>query len=283
MRISLAILVLLTLLVNSCSTLQGLAGYEHPNVRYTDVTVEGLTLENIDLRFHFEVDNPNRVGVKLEEYTYNLLINDRSFLTGTHREQLEIGSRSSRSIVLPLTLSYRDIYESFSSVVQADSFSYTLKTEVGVDIPVYGMAMIPVEAEGTLPRLRMPEVDFAGFDVHSLSFSGVDMTLSIHVRNPNPMGMRLSDLNLAAAISGNKLADISVGDISLDSGDNVTVPVRFSMGLASLGTTAIDMLRGNQRFNYDIRGDGLVQLDHPAFRDAKRIPFHLTGDYRIGE
>ncbi len=283
MRRSLVFLILLTLLANSCSKLQRIAGYEHPDVRYTDVSVEGLTLENIDLMFHFEIDNPNRVGVKLEEYTYNLLIDDRSFLTGTHQEQLEIGSRSSGTIALPLTLSYRDIYESISSVVQADSFSYTLKTEVGVDIPVYGKTMIPVEAEGTLPRLRMPEVDFAGFDVHSLSFSGVDMTLSIQVRNPNPIGMNLSDLNLAAAISGNKLADLRVDDVSVASGDNVTVPVRFTMGLASLGSTVVDMLRGNQQFNYDVRGDGLVQLDHPAFRDAKRIPFHLTGNYRIGE
>ncbi len=283
MRRSLVFLILLTILTHSCSSLQGIAGFEHPDIRYIDVSVEGLTLENIDLRFHFEIDNPNRVGVKLEEYAYELLINDRSFLTGSHQEQLEIGSRASGSIALPLTLSYHDIYESFSSVIQADSFSYTLKTEVGVDIPAYGKAMIPVEAEGTLPRLRMPEVGFAGFDVHSLSFSGVDMTLSIQVRNPNPMGMNVSDLNLAAAISGNEVADLSVGDISVESGDNVTVPVRFTMGLANLGTTVIDMLRGNQRFNYDIRGDGMVQLDHPAFRDAKRIPFHLTGDYRIGE
>ncbi len=280
---NLIVLILLLLLVNSCSTLQGLVGYKQPDVYYSDVTVEGLTLEHIDLLFHFEIDNPNRVGVKLEQYTYDLMINDRNFLSGSHKQQLEIASRSSGGIALPLTLSYRDIYESFSSVVHADSFSYTLKTEVEVDIPVYGRAMVPVKAEGTLPRLRMPEVAFSGFDVHSLSLSGVDMTLTINVRNPNPMGMKLSDLNLAASINGNELADLIVGDLSVNSGATATVPVSFSMGFMSLGSAAIDMLRGNQRFDYDIRGDGLVQLDHPAFRDMKRIPFHLTGDYRIGD
>ena len=275
-------LLLLLLFAGSCSTLQRLAGYEEPDIRYTDMSIERLSLEEIDLKFHFEIDNPNRVGVTLEEYAYRFLINDRDFLSGSHREQLEIASRASGSVALPLTLSYRDVYESVSSVARADSFRYTLNTEVGVNIPVYGKTMIPVTVEGSLPRLQMPEVGFAGFDVHSLSFSGVDMTLTLNVSNPNPMGMKLSDLNLAASISGYDLADLSVGDIAVASGANLTVPVRFSMGLSGLGSTLIDMLRGNREFSYEVKGDGLVELDHPAFRDMKRLPFHLIGDYQIG-
>ena len=277
------ILLLLLFLISSCSTLQSLVGYKHPEIHYRDVSVESLSLDNIELMFHFDIDNPNRVGVKLEEYKYDLLINDRDFLSGAHREQLEIASRSSGIIGLPLTLSFREIYESVSSVAQADSFSYLLKTEVGVDIPVYGKTMIPIEVVGSLPRLRMPEVSFSGFDVHSLSFSGVDMTLTIHVSNPNPLGMSLSDLNVAASISGNPLADLRLHDLRVGSGENIAVPVRFNMGLAGLGSTLLDMLRGNQSFEYEIKGDGLVGLDHPAFREMKRLPFHLFGEYRIGD
>jgi LEA14-like dessication related protein len=280
---NLPFVLILLLFAGSCSTVQQLVGYQEPDVRYTDMTIERLTLDEIDLKFHFEIDNPNRVGVTLEDYTYNLLINDHNFLSGSHREQLEIASQGSGTVALPLTLSYRDVYESVSSVVRADSFSYTLNTEVGVNIPVYGKAMIPVKAEGTLPRLRMPEVGFAGFDVHSLSFSGVDMTLTLNVTNPNPMGMKLSDLNLAASISGYDLAGLDVDDIAVASGANLTVPIRFSMGLGGLGSTLIDMLRGNREFSYEVKGDGLVELDHPAFRDLKRLPFHLVGDYKIGD
>ncbi len=279
----LVLLLLLLLVAGSCSTVQRLMGYEEPDIRYTDMSIERLSLEEIDLKFHFEIDNPNRVGVTLEEYAYRFLINDRDFLSGSHREQLEIASQGSGSIALPLTLSYRDVYESVSSIARADSFRYTLNTEVGVNIPVYGKTMVPVTVEGSLPRLQMPEVGFAGFDVHSLSFSGVDMTLTLNVSNPNPMGMKLSDLNLAASISGYDLADLNVGDIAVASGDNLTVPVRFSMGLGGLGSTLIDMLRGNRDFSYEVKGDGLVELDHPAFRDKKRLPFHLMGDYRIAD
>lgn len=276
-------LVLLSVfLASGCSTIQNLVGYEEPDIRYTDVSIERLSLDDMDLKFHFEIDNPNRVGVTLEEYAYSLLINDTRFLSGTHRERLEIESRGVGTVSLPLTLNFRDIRESVSSVAQADSFRYTLKTEVGVDIPVQGKTMIPVEVEGTLPRLRMPQVTFSGFDVHNLSLSGVDMTLTLNVTNPNPMGMKLSDLNLEAKISGTDLADLHVGDMAVASGENIEVPVRFTMGLGGLGSTLIDIVRGNQRFEYEITGDGLAGLDHPAFRDMKRLPFHLTGDYRIG-
>ncbi len=281
MKRTLPLVILLLLFAGSCSTVQRLAGYQEPDIRYTDVSVEGISLDQIDLKFHFEVDNPNRVGINLEEYAYSLLINEYNFLSGSHREKLEIASRGTGSIALPLTISYRELYESVSSVVRADSFQYTLNTEMGVDIPVYGKMMIPVSVEGSLPRLRMPEVAFSGFDVNSLSFSGVDMTLTLNVTNPNPMGIKLSDLNLAASIGGHDLAGLDVADLSVGSGENLSVPVRFSMGLGGLGSTLIDMLRGSRDFNYEVKGDGLVELDHPAFRDMKRLPFHLTGNYRV--
>ncbi len=277
------LLLVVLLTVSGCSTIRGLAGYESPDVSYKDVSVEGISLESIDLMFHFEVDNPNRVGVKLEEYIYSLAINDSDFLSGTHTEKLEVESRSKATVSLPLTLSYKDLYESVSSVVRSDSFSYALDTEVSVDIPVYGNAKIPVRVEGDLPVLRMPEVAFSRFEVHDFSFSGVDVSLYLDVSNPNPLGMTLSDLNLGATVSGTELADINVGDISFESGENAEVPVRFSFGLGDLGSTVIDMLRGNRKLEYDIRGDGDVKIDHPAFKDKTRLPFHLTGDYMIGD
>ncbi len=278
----LAAVLLLLFFAAGCSTVQRIIGYQQPDVRYTDMSVEGISLEQIDLKFHFEIDNPNRVGITLEEYTYNLLINEYDFLSGSHSEQLEIASRGTGTVALPLSLSYREVYQSVSSVARADSFSYRLSTEVGVNIPVYGKSLIPVTVEGSLPRLRMPEVGFVGFDVNSLSFSGVDMTLTLNISNPNPMGMKLSDLNLAASIGGHDLGGIDVSDIAVGSGENIAVPVRMSMSLSGIGGTLMDMLRGNRDFSYEVRGDGLFELDHPAFRDLERLPFHLIGDYRIG-
>jgi len=278
----LAAVLLLLFFAAGCSTVQRIIGYQQPEVRYTDMSVEGISLEKIDLKFYFEIDNPNRVGITLEEYTYNLLINEYDFLSGSHREQLEIASRGTGTVALPLSLSYREVYQSVSSVARADSFSYRLSTEVGVNIPVYGKSLIPVTVEGSLPRLRMPEVGFVGFDVNSLSFSGVDVTLTLNISNPNPMGMKLSDLNLAASIGGHDLGGIDVSDIAVGSGENIAVPVRMSMSLSGIGGTLMDMLRGNRDFSYEVRGDGLFELDHPAFRDLERLPFHLIGDYRIG-
>lgn len=275
------LLLMVMLAVTSCSTIRGLAGYESPEVSYKNMSVEGISLDSIDLMFHFEIDNPNRVGVKLEEYVYSLAINDRDFLSGTHSKQVEVESRSKATVSLPLTLSYNDLYESVSSVVRSDSFSYALDTEVGVDIPVYGNTTVPVRVEGELPMLRMPEVAFSRLEVHDFSFSGVDVSLFLNVSNPNPLGMTLSDLNLGATVSGTELADISVGDFSFESGENAEVPVRFSMGLGDLGSTAIDMLRGNRKLEYEIRGAGDVKIDHPEFKDKKRLPFHLVGDYMI--
>ena len=278
----LAAVLLLLFFAAGCSTVQRIIGYQQPEVRYTDMSVEGISLEKIDLKFYFEIDNPNRVGITLEEYTYNLLINEYDFLSGSHREQLEIASRGTGTVALPLSLSYREVYQSVSSVARADSFSYRLSTEVGVNIPVYGKSLIPVTVEGSLPRLRMPEVGFVGFDLNSLSFSGVDVTLTLNISNPNPMGMKLSDLNLAASIGGHDLGGIDVSDIAVGSGENIAVPVRMSMSLSGIGGTLMDMLRGNRDFSYEVRGDGLFELDHPAFRDLERLPFHLIGDYRIG-
>lgn len=277
------LLLVVLLTVTGCSTIRGLAGYESPDVSYKDVSVEGISLESIDLMFHFEVDNPNRAGVKLEEYIYSLSIDESDFLSGTHTEQLEVGSQARGTVSLPLTLSYKDLYESVSSVVRSDSFSFALDTEVLVDIPVYGNAKIPVSVEGNLPLLRMPEVAFSRFEVHDLSFSAVDVSIYLNVSNPNPLGVTMSDLNLGATVSGTELADISVGDISIESGEYAEVPVRFSFAFGDLGSTVMDMLRGNRKLEYEIRGEGDVKIDHPAFNDKTRLPFYLIGDYMIGD
>lgn len=270
--------VLVATILSGCSLL-GEAVYEAPEVSFRSVSIESISLDHIDVQFHFEVDNPNRVGISLEEYTYKLLVNNNDFLSGSHVEPLEISSRSSSTVALPLRLSYRDIYQSVSSVVRADSFAYRLETEVGLNIPVLGKRAIPVQVEGVLPRLRMPQVEFASFNVNSFSFTEVDVTLNLRVSNPNSVGMSLSGLNAVAQLGGTRLSDIRVDDISLASGEDRQVPIRLRMGVAQAGATLLAMLRGESNLQYDIQGEGEVSIDHPAFGDPARLPFHLIGEY----
>lgn len=270
--------LLASTIVSGCSLL-GQAVYEAPDVSYRSVSIESISLDHIDVRFHFEVDNPNRVGISLEEYRYDLLINNNEFLSGSHAEQLEISSRSSSMVALPLRLSYRDIYESFASVVRADSFAYRLETEVGLNIPVLGKRAIPVQVEGVLPRLRMPQIEFASFNVNSFSFTEIDVTLNLSVSNPNSVGMSLSGLNAVAQLGGTRLSDIRVNDITLASGEARQVPIQLRMGVTQAGSTLLAMLRGESNLQYDIKGEGEVSIDHPAFGDPTRLPFHLLGEY----
>ncbi len=276
------ILFALLITVTGCGLFQSLSSMTAPTVTFKDFRVDGFTFEGMDFLFDFEVMNPNRVEIKAESYRYEFFINDESLISGNRVEQVELKPRDSRTIQVPVAMNFQQLYRAGQSVVNSDSIRYQLETEVEFDLPVMGSRRVPVKAEGYLPVVRIPQISFEGFDIKSFSLNGAEFEARLRVVNPNSFGFRFMNVGYKLEVNNNEWVDSTFDDairIGANSDAEVRIPVRLSG--ASLGSAVLQILSGEQSFNYTISGGGEIDLDLPYVRDTAFLPFEFSGQHRL--
>ncbi|HEX5760685.1 MAG TPA: LEA type 2 family protein [Thermoanaerobaculia bacterium] len=143
----------------SALALAGCAGlglesvFEQPDVRLTDLAVERVTFDGADLRFEFEVANPNPVRLPLGGIDYELRIDGERLLDGLDEQGMEIAASGETPVALPLTLRFSDLRRVWRSVRQPGSSRYELVADFLFDVPVLGEVRVPLRRSGDLPDL----------------------------------------------------------------------------------------------------------------------------------
>lgn len=278
-----ALLIIVALIVTvSCSTLRDAADVREPEVSFQDMSIDRITFNDVTLLFDFEVNNPNRFGISAEQYNYEFFINDRSFISGLQEEPLSIGRESSQTIQVPVTLSFSEIQETFSSVMRQDSLTYALDTEVEFDLPVMGSRRVPVRASGQLPIPKAPKITFGDFNVNDMSLSGADIDVTFHVRNPNPFSVTIANTVYQLRVNGREWLDTTLAEvIRIEGSENRTIKVPIRLDSSQLGSAMFDIMSGNTTFNYELKGSADISAELEGFRDGQNFPFDLSGRYTM--
>lgn len=78
-------------------------------MHFEGIRIRDLSFNSATFTVRFEVVNPNRFDVRLDEVTYTLQLNDRQIGTGDIRERIEIDGRERKSVELPIRIKYADL------------------------------------------------------------------------------------------------------------------------------------------------------------------------------
>ena len=135
--------------LTGCSSL----GLNIENPRYTirdirprvDIALP-LSASSIDLDFAIEVDNPNPVGLRLDQIDFNLFINDSRVLDSTSRQDIRIPANGRGDVYLRTRIGYqnvRSLWNEIVDVVRGDRARYELRGNAYYDTPV-GRLKFPV-------------------------------------------------------------------------------------------------------------------------------------------
>lgn len=270
--------------LSSCAALRDATDVQEPEVTFTNVSIQNITFEGVTLLFDFDVTNPNRRGVSADGYSYEFFINDESFISGREEERIEVGSESTSSVQIPVSLNFSNVYDSFRSVLRQDSVSYKMATDVTFSLPVIGSRTVPVEANGQLPLPRIPQINFGGFEMKSLSFRGAEAEVTFRVRNPNAFGIVLDGADYQLQVNGNNWLDTELSEsikVSESSSEDVTIPVRLSS--SQMGSALIEMMGGRKEFDYRLTGSAQISADLEGFDEVQTIPFDLQGVLNIDD
>lgn len=279
---SLIVLTVFSILLFSCSTLRDTADIKEPDVRFTNMSIESISFDGVTMLFDFDVTNPNRLDISAEGYNYEFFINDRSFLQGIQEQPISVDRESTSTIRVPVNMNFRELYETFGSVVRQDSISYQLNTEVSFKMPIMGTRTVPVQAGGVLPVPKVPRVRFGDFDLKTISFSGAEAEVTFSIYNPNAFAIALHGASYILNVNGNKWMDTTLDEAIhvLGSEDKqITIPIKLSA--TQMGSALLEIMGGKRTFNYELTGEAKVSADIEGFSDFEVLPFNLEGVYNM--
>jgi len=139
------------LLLTSCAGLQRALNIENPrysirNIRPRVDIALPLSASSIDIDFAIEVENPNDVGLRLDQIDFNLFINDSHILDSISQQDLRIPANGRGDVQLRTRIGYqnvRSLWNEIVDVIRGDRARYELRGNAYYQTPV-GRLKFPV-------------------------------------------------------------------------------------------------------------------------------------------
>jgi LEA14-like dessication related protein len=150
-NLAFAALASLTLIASGCSTLAKNLNIVNPSYTIRDVRPRvdialPLSASSIDFDFTIGVNNPNRVGLRLDRVDFNLFVNDSRILDSVSRQGINIPANGSGDVRLSARVGYdsiRSLFREVADVIQGNRARYEIRGNAYYDTPV-GTLKFPV-------------------------------------------------------------------------------------------------------------------------------------------
>jgi len=118
-----------------------------PEVAVKDVTLAGLDRDGVKMDLQLAVTNPNSSSIKLNRYSYNLLISELPMTSGEQNGQYEFKGNTTTDIRLPLHVRYNDLLEILKRFPDPDHVPYQLTADFDLNTK-FGTFTVPVAKRG---------------------------------------------------------------------------------------------------------------------------------------
>ncbi|GAB4377269.1 MAG: hypothetical protein Kow0042_24760 [Calditrichia bacterium] len=239
-----------------CTTVKELVKIQKPDVSVEQVRVTGLSFDGTDLLFDIKIRNPNQLSATLFGFDYNLFINETSFLQGKQDTEQRIEALGESHIQLPISLSFKDLYQTVQTLRDKDSSAYRLECGFTFDLPVLGATRIPLTQKGTLPLPKLPTLAVRNLRLKNLGFTRADLELELEIFNPNAFSVILEKLNYSFLVNNQNWATgltEQSNRISAKTSSTFTLPL--SLNILEMGQSITHLLTGNTSLDYQFRGE----------------------------
>lgn len=140
-----------SMLLSGCAAARAALNIENPRYSIRDIRPRidiaiPLSSSSIDVDFAIEVDNPNSVGLRLDEIDFDLFINDQRILDSVSQQRIAIPANGRGDIQLRTRIGYQNIRSLWSEVLDAirgERAKYEIRGNAYYDTPL-GRLKFPV-------------------------------------------------------------------------------------------------------------------------------------------
>ena len=140
------------LFVSACT-----AGFRQPQVELEGMQLGGLGLSGGTVLVNLRIQNPNPVGFRAEDLTYELFLRNAAaqgdsawtrFAQGTYTERFEIGANDTETVQIPVAFTFAQLGSAGQQLLRQGSFQYRAVGNVNVRTS-FGGRQVPFRKTGT--------------------------------------------------------------------------------------------------------------------------------------
>ena len=221
------------------------------------------------------------MSIELVGFDYDLKINDTSFLKGQQDKVSKIAARGDSDLQIPVTVNFKNLYETFKTLKQQDSTAYQIGCGVSFDLLGLGKTRVPLKAEGELPMVKLPDIEVRHLKIKKLSFSGAKLELELRLKNSNPFALLLNSIDYELVINGKSWATGVGENVTQVTPKGETVfNLPIALDFDQIGSSVSQILSGKELLNYQLRAKLGVGSALPLLNNLT-IPLDRSGTLNI--
>lgn len=129
---------LLLLGTTACAAMGSLAqkvGFSYPTVEVTGVQVQSVGLGGFELDFYFQANNPNPIGLEIENLSYEVSFDGNLIGTGVNARPIALPSRGASSFSVSYALAATEVLSAGLSALSGEQHEVGIKATIGVSTP----------------------------------------------------------------------------------------------------------------------------------------------------
>jgi len=128
-----------------------------PSVKVNSLKLKNLNLTSASLELDINLDNPNSLSLMLNQFNYQLRINQQNWLSGNQSQPQKINAKASQSLKIPFSLNFLEIGQTVYQTLQGNqnlNYDFSGKITVKGSDSLIPSTDIPFTTTGILPLKR---------------------------------------------------------------------------------------------------------------------------------
>jgi len=258
-----SILIVLSVCIWGCATLDA---FERPEVRAVRPRITDIDFQGVNMAFDVDVHNPYPIPIKASRFRYGLDIENSRFLDSETESSLDLPAAQVGTAVLPVRLSYKDLWGTFKNLSGASEANYRLHGALIYN--AFGRSLeLPLSHNGTFPILRPPAFSDIKIDTTALSLSGTKIGINAAMSNPNVFPLDIRDLGYKL-----RLGDLTIGNLTATTSDVLKAGEAGRVSLSgeiSSASAIMNLIKSGGFGSAAILPSGLIQTPYGPVRLAE--------------
>ena len=267
------------LVFSSCSELDNL--FKKPEAKIVSVNIVRVDFTSISLEVNLEISNPNPVGITLSSYDYNLDAFEKNVLSGRIEEPVSLKANGRSIIPIPIEIEYENLFSLGSAFRTSESIPLDIGLGLEIAFPYLGGVRLELTGGTEIPILRIPAIRAGSLRVDQLTLSGAQISLTMHVDNPNYFPLSINSAEGKLLVSDSEWGNIeSEGTIRIPPQTDSDLTLAMRVDFAEIGRSAWNLLAGGKKVDIRFEGDMDLDVDIPSF-SGKGIPISTDAKMSI--
>ncbi len=253
-----------------CATIVDQQVLDEPSASFEGVHVTYRSLFEPSPVFHFKVVNPNPVGMKIRNITYDLNVNGKKFIKGvTDKGMIYLKPVGSDELSLSVTFNCMDVFEP-ATFIRSDKVAYELTGTIGV-----GSFAVPYQTKGEVRLPKLPEIFLKHVDISDFSLTRpFTVIFIVCIENTCPCPVVFDTLYYRMEIGGQEFANGHLRHFSPVSANGmITLRIPSTVTSSEINWAENNLLTDDLT-EYELSGEMSFYIPRIGER---RFPFHKQG------